>query len=111
MVILLSPLCDAHLVLKNEKVGERLVEIMDVAKVRNADQSTGNIVSFDIEPGMGMKIIPMSKAKAWTMACGKSMILLAGNSREVLHQSAHRSGHGGPASGGSVRRKCYFHAN
>ena len=32
---------------------------MELAKVRNADQSTGNIVSFDVEPGMGVKIIPV----------------------------------------------------
>ena len=39
-------------------------KIMEVAKVRNADQSTGNIISFDVEPGMGMKITPIFKAKA-----------------------------------------------
>ena len=64
MLIRIRSLCDAHLVLKMEQVGERLVKIMEVAKVRNADQSTGNVISFDVEPGMGMKIIPISKAKA-----------------------------------------------
>ena len=64
MLIRIRSLCDAHLVLRMEQVGERLVKIMEVAKVRNADQSTGNIISFDVEPGMGMKIIPISKAKA-----------------------------------------------
>ena len=64
MLIRVRSLCDAHLVLKMEQVGERLVKILEVAKVRNADQSTGNIISFDVEPGMGMKIIPISKAKA-----------------------------------------------
>jgi archaellum biogenesis ATPase FlaH len=37
---------------------------MEVAKVRNAMQSTGNIISFGVEPDLGMKIIPISKAKA-----------------------------------------------
>ena len=64
MLIRVRSLCDAHLVMKMEQVGDRLVKILEVAKVRNADQSTGNIVSFDVEPGMGMKIIPISKAKA-----------------------------------------------
>lgn len=64
MLIRVRSLCDAHLVLKMEQVGERLVKILEVAKVRNADQSTGNIISFDVEPGLGMKIIPISKAKA-----------------------------------------------
>jgi len=64
MLIRIRSLCDAHLVLKMEQVGERLIKILEVAKVRNADQSTGNIISFDVEPGLGMKIIPISKAKA-----------------------------------------------
>ena len=64
MLIRVRSLCDAHLILKMEQVGERLVKILEVAKVRNADQSTGNVISFDVEPGMGMKIIPISKAKA-----------------------------------------------
>jgi flagellar protein FlaH len=64
MLIRIRSLCDAHLVLKMEQVGERLIKIMEVAKVRNADQSTGNVISFDVEPGLGMKIIPISKAKA-----------------------------------------------
>lgn len=64
MLIRVRSLCDAHLVMKMEQVGDRLVKVLEVAKVRNADQSTGNIISFDVEPGMGMKIIPISKAKA-----------------------------------------------
>ena len=64
MLIRVRSLCDAHLVMKMEQVGERLVKVLEVAKVRNADQSTGNIISFDVEPGLGMKIIPISKAKA-----------------------------------------------
>jgi archaeal flagellar protein FlaH len=64
MLIRIRSLCDAHLILRIEQVGERLVKIMEVAKVRNAMQSTGNIISFDVEPGLGMKIIAISKAKA-----------------------------------------------
>ena len=64
MLIRVRSLCDAHLTLKMEQVGERLVKILEVGKVRNADQSTGNIISFDVEPGLGMKIIPITKAKA-----------------------------------------------
>ena len=64
MLIRIRSLCDTHLVMRIEQVGERLVKIMEVAKVRNAVQTTGNIVSFDVEPGFGMKIVPISKAKA-----------------------------------------------
>ncbi len=64
MLIRVRSLCDAHLIMKMEQMGERLVKSMEVAKVRNAELSTGNIISFDVEPGIGMKIIPLSKAKA-----------------------------------------------
>ena len=57
-------LCDAHLKLRTEEVGDRLIKILEVAKVRGAELSTGNIISFDVEPMMGMKIIPVSKVKA-----------------------------------------------
>jgi archaellum biogenesis ATPase FlaH len=35
-----------------------------VAKVRGAVSTTGNVVTFDVEPEVGMKIMPLSKAKA-----------------------------------------------
>ena len=53
-----------HLKLRLEEVGERLVKVLEVSKVRNAERTTGNIISFDVEPGMGMRIIPITKAKA-----------------------------------------------
>lgn len=52
---------DAHLNLRTEQVGDLIVKVLEVAKVRGAEMSTGNIVSFDVEPMMGMKIIPISK--------------------------------------------------
>ena len=41
--------------------GHLLVKVLEVAKVRGAEMITGNIVSFDVEPGLGMRIIPISK--------------------------------------------------
>ena len=52
---------DAHLRLRTEQVGDLIVKVLEVAKVRGAEMSTGNIVSFDVEPMIGMKIIPISK--------------------------------------------------
>jgi archaeal flagellar protein FlaH len=54
-------MCDAHLRLRTEQVGDLLVKVLEVAKVRGAEMSTGNIVSFDVEPMLGMRIIPISK--------------------------------------------------
>jgi flagellar protein FlaH len=57
-------LCDAHFKLIVESGASELVKSMEVAKVRGADMGTGSIISFAIEPGIGMRIIPVSKAKA-----------------------------------------------
>ena len=53
-------ICDAHLSLRTEVVGDRLLKVLEVAKVRGAGFGTGNIISFDVEPMLGMKIIPVS---------------------------------------------------
>lgn len=64
MFMRIRSLCDAHLRLRVEEMGDKLVKVLEVAKVRGADKTTGNIISFDVDPGLGMKIIPISKAKA-----------------------------------------------
>ncbi len=56
-------LCDARFRLRLEQVGDRMIKLMEVLKVRGADRPTGDIVSFDIEPGVGMRIIPIAKAR------------------------------------------------
>lgn len=63
-LIRVRSLCDAHLHLRMEALGERLVKVLEVPKVRNAERSTGNLIFFDVDPGVGMRIIPISKAKA-----------------------------------------------
>ncbi len=59
----LRSLCDAHLQLRTEEVGNKLVKTLEVTKVRGAEQTTGNIVSFEVEPGWGIRVIPINKAK------------------------------------------------
>jgi flagellar protein FlaH len=61
LLVRLRSLCDAHLQLRTEEVGKKLVKTLEVTKVRGADKSTGNIVSFEVEPGWGMRIIPINK--------------------------------------------------
>ncbi len=56
-------ICDAHLSLKKEEVGEKLVKTMEVAKIRGAQKTTGNVIAFEVEPQFGLRIIPVSKAK------------------------------------------------
>ncbi len=62
-IIRLSSLCDAHLRLKTDTAGTQIVKTLEVSKIKGAERSTGNIITFEVEPGCGMKIIPFSKAK------------------------------------------------
>jgi flagellar protein FlaH len=59
----LRSMCDAHLVLRSEQDGQKLVKALQVAKIRGAASVTGAIVGFDVEPGWGMRVIPISKAR------------------------------------------------
>jgi flagellar protein FlaH len=64
MFIRIRSICDAHLRLRIEEVGDQLVKVLEVAKVRGAEKSTGNIITFNVEPNLGMRIVPITKAKA-----------------------------------------------
>jgi flagellar protein FlaH len=62
-LIRIRSLCDAHLQLHTEQVAQRLIKSLEVTKVRGADKTTGNIVSFEVEPGWGMRVIPISTVR------------------------------------------------
>jgi len=64
LLIRIRSLCDAHLRLRSEEIGNRLVKTLEVSKVRGAERTTGNIISFEIEPEWGMRIIPLTRAQA-----------------------------------------------
>lgn len=55
---------DAHLRLKIEELGKQVVRTLEVCKIRGAVKTIGNSVSFSVEPGVGLKSIPISKTKA-----------------------------------------------
>ncbi|MFL2760112.1 MAG: ATPase domain-containing protein [Dehalococcoidia bacterium] len=57
-------ICDAYLRFQVNASGTSLVKTMEVAKIRGADMRTGNILGFEVEPGMGIRIVPISRAKA-----------------------------------------------
>ncbi len=63
---MMSPIrsmCDAHLQLRTEQDGQRLVKTLEVTKIRGAAGVTGAIVGFEVEPGWGIRVIPISRAR------------------------------------------------
>jgi flagellar protein FlaH len=63
LLIRLRSLCDAHLQLYTEEMGQKLVRTLEVTKIRGANKTTGNLVSFEVEPGWGMRLVPISRVK------------------------------------------------
>jgi len=62
-LVRIRSICDAHLFMKKSLIGDKYVMVLEVVKVRGARKTTGNLVSFEVHPGYGMKIIPISMAK------------------------------------------------
>ncbi len=63
LLIRLRSLCDSHFQLRSEEMGQRMVRALEVTKVRGAERTTGNLVTFEVEPGWGMRVLPMSRVK------------------------------------------------
>jgi len=56
--------CDGYLRLLVNRSGATLQKMVEVAKIRGAEMTTGNISGFQVEPGFGIRIVPISRARA-----------------------------------------------
>ena len=56
--------CDAYLRLQVQRSGSSLLKTIEVAKIRGAELTTGNISGFEVEPGLGIRIVPITRARA-----------------------------------------------
>ena len=59
-----SSIVDAHLRLRIEELGDQVVRTLEVAKIRGAAKTAKNTVSFNVQPGLGLKSVPISKTRA-----------------------------------------------
>jgi len=64
MLIRVRSICDGHFMLGIKELGDKTVRVLEVAKLRGALKSTGVIVSFEVDPAFGIKVVPFSHAKA-----------------------------------------------
>jgi flagellar protein FlaH len=62
-LVRIRAVCDAILTLKRALMGDKYLMVLEVVKIRGAHKTRENIVSFEVIPGYGMKIIPISVAK------------------------------------------------
>ena len=61
LLVRVASLCDVHLKVCVEKMGPKLVKSLEVCKIHSAELETGNVVSFEVHPGIGMRINPIAK--------------------------------------------------
>ena len=59
-----SSMCETHLNLRTGKVRDRVVRVVKVVKLDDVTIERDNEVSFEVEPGKGISIMPFSSAKA-----------------------------------------------
>ena len=61
--IRLGDLCDAHFRLRTGKVRSKFVRMLEVTKANGTDLDRDNLMVFEVEPGTGVRIFPMSQAR------------------------------------------------
>jgi flagellar protein FlaH len=62
-LVRIRSMADGDIKLKLEEVGEKSVNMLEVAKVRGAKKINNNMVSFEVRPGYGIKVIPYASAQ------------------------------------------------
>ena len=56
-------MCETYLSLRTGKVRDKVVRVIKVAKLDDVDLDKDNEVSFGVEPGIGISIIPYSQPR------------------------------------------------
>lgn len=64
IMIRLRSECDGYIRLKPYSVGGMIIKVMEIVKLRGALGPVDSVIAFDIDPAFGIKIIPISLAKA-----------------------------------------------
>lgn len=62
-LVRIRSICDGHIELRMNEVGDKLLRTIRVAKIRGAQRSTANIINFEVVPEFGLRIIPITMAK------------------------------------------------
>jgi len=56
--------CDGYIRLRAFEIGGMLIKAMEVVKLRGALGPVDSVIAFDIDPAFGIKVLPLSLAKA-----------------------------------------------
>ena len=62
-LVRIRAVCDALITLKRALMGDKYLMVLEVVKIRGAHKTRENLVSFEVVPRGGIKIIPIAVAK------------------------------------------------
>ena len=60
----LRGLCDGYFTLNSEQVMGRPMRTLEIHKINTTELTTENLVSFVVEPEIGMRVVPLSRSRA-----------------------------------------------
>jgi len=64
MLIRMRSICDVHFILSIKEIGDKIVKLLQVPKLKGAVKPSSITLSFDVDPAFGIKVLPFSQAKA-----------------------------------------------
>lgn len=64
LLIRIRSISGGHIILRTVESGGRMVRVININKLRGSERGTNLIISFEVDPAFGIKILPFSQAKA-----------------------------------------------
>ena len=64
LLIRMRSICDIHFTLTVKEMGEKIVKLLQVPKLKGAIKPSSIILSFEVDPAFGIKVLPFSQARA-----------------------------------------------
>lgn len=64
MLVRMRSISDVHFILQIKEIGDRIVKLLQVPKLKGAVKQTSITLSFDVDPAFGIKVLPFSRARA-----------------------------------------------
>jgi len=63
LMIRIRSFCDGHIILENKTFRDRIALTMNVAKLKGASKNINEVISFEVSPAYGIKILPFSSTR------------------------------------------------
>lgn len=63
LLVRMRSICDIHFTLSLKEIGEKIVKMLQVPKLKGAIKPSSIILSFEVDPAFGIKILPFSQAR------------------------------------------------